>query len=153
MEKNELKALLSGFPPQRGSLLPILREVNEHYGYVSEEAVDQIAEYLNLSANQVFGVLTFYSELRTKPPGEKTIKFCVGPACYLRGMEKIERAFQESLGIGLGETSPDGKFSLEITHCNGTCAQAPLLYVEDTLYGGVKAEDAPQILEEWRGPE
>lgn len=150
MEKIELRALLSEFPPQRGYLLPILREVNETYGYVSEAAVDQIAEYLNLTANQVFGVITFYSELRTSPAGEKTVKFCVGPACYLRGIERIERAFQEGLGVGMGETTPDGRFTLEATHCNGTCAQAPLLYVDDTLYGQVRAEDAPRILEEWR---
>ncbi|MDP2726131.1 MAG: NADH-quinone oxidoreductase subunit NuoE [Dehalococcoidia bacterium] len=150
MEKIELKALLSEFPPQRGSLLPILREVNETHGYVSEEAVDQIAEYLNMTANQVFGVLTFYSELRTSPAGDKTIKFCIGPACHLRGIEKIERSFEDNLGVKMGETTPDGKFTLEPTHCNGTCAQSPMLYVDDAIYGKVKAEDAPKILEEWQ---
>lgn len=147
MEKIELKALLSEFPPERGSLIPILREVNEHYGYVSEQAVDQIAEFLNMTANQVFGVLTFYSELRTRPPGEKTVKFCIGPACYLKGIERIERAFERELGVPVGETTPDGKFTLEPTHCNGTCAQSPMIYVDDTIYGQVKPEDAPKILE------
>jgi len=150
LEKIELRALLSEFPPQRGSLLPILREVDETYGHVSEEAVDEIADYLNLTANQVFGVLTFYSELRTKPHGERTVKFCVGPACYLKGIEKIERAFEEKLGVRVGETTPDGKFTLEPTHCNGTCAQSPMIYLDDTIYGQVKAEDAPKILEEWQ---
>ncbi len=150
MEKIELKALLSESPVHRGSLLPILREVNEAFGYVSEEAVDEIAEYLNLTANQVFGVLSFYSELRTRPPGEKTIKFCVGPACYLKGIDKIERAFEENLGTRVGETTADGRFTLEPTHCNGTCAQSPMIYVDDTIYGQVKAEDAPKILEEWQ---
>lgn len=150
MEKSELKDLLSEFPPERGSLIPILREVNETRGYVSEEAVDQIAEYLNMTANQVFGVLTFYSELRTKPAGEKSVKLCVGPACYLKGIERIQRAFEQELGVPLGETTTDGKFSLEPTHCNGTCAQSPMLYVDDTIYGRVKPEDAPKILEEWK---
>ena len=150
MEKIELRALLSEFPPQRGSLLPILREVDETYGHVSEEAVDEIGDYLNLTANQVFGVLTFYSELRTKPHGERTVKFCVGPACYLKGIEKIERAFEAKLGVRVGETTPDGKFTLEATHCNGTCAQSPMIYLDDTIYGQVKAEDAPKILDEWQ---
>lgn len=150
MEKIELRSLLSEFPRQRGSLISILREVNESFGYVSEEAVDDIAEYLNITANQVFGVLTFYSELRTKPAGEKTIKFCVGPSCYLKGIEKIEEAFQENLGIKMGETTPDGKFTLEPTHCNGTCAQSPMLHVDGTIYGQVKPEDAPKIVEDWR---
>ena len=148
MEKKELKALLTEFPAERGSLIPILREVNETHGYVSEEAVDQIAEYLNMSANQVYGVLTFYSELRTTPAGEKSVKFCVGPACYLKGIEKIEQAFERELGVPLGETTPDGKFTLSPTHCNGTCAQSPMLYVDDTIYGQVKPEDAAKILEE-----
>ncbi|MDP2659762.1 MAG: NAD(P)H-dependent oxidoreductase subunit E [Dehalococcoidia bacterium] len=150
MEKIELKALLSEFPPERGSLLPVLREVNEAYGYVSEEAVDQIADYLRMTANQVFGTLTFYSELRTKPAGERTVKFCVGPACYLKGIERIERAFEQELGVPLGDTTPDGRFTLEPIHCNGACAQSPMLYVDDTIYTKVKAEDASKILEDWR---
>ncbi len=148
MEKIELRALLSEFPPERGSLLPVLREVNEAFGYVSEEAVDQIADYLRMTANQVFGTLTFYSELRTRPAGEKTVKFCVGPACYLKGIERIERAFEQELGVAIGETTPDGKFTLEPTHCNGTCAQSPMVTVDDTIYAKVKAEDASKILEE-----
>ncbi|MDO8690421.1 MAG: NAD(P)H-dependent oxidoreductase subunit E [Dehalococcoidia bacterium] len=150
MEKIELKALLSEFPPERGSLLPVLREVNEAYGYVSEEAVDQIADYLRMTANQVFGTLTFYSELRTQPAGEKTVKFCVGPACYLKGIERIERAFEQELGVPPGETTPDGRFTLERTHCNGACAQSPMLSVDDIIYTKVRAEDAAKILEDWK---
>lgn len=150
MEKAELAALLSEFAPSRGSLLPILRAVQEHAGYVSQEAVDQIAEYLRLTNNQVYGVLTFYSELRTTPPGEKVIKLCVGPACYLKGMERIEQALEAELGVKLGETTQDGKFTLEPVHCNGTCAQAPLLYVNGTIYGQLRPEDAARILNEER---
>lgn len=148
MESLDLKPLLSEFRPNRDQLLPILREVNEACGFVSEQAVDEIAEYLNMTANQVYGVLTFYSELHTKPSGQKKIKFCVGPACYLKGIEKIERAFEQELGVGLGETTSDGQYTLEPTHCNGTCACSPMLYVDDTIYVRVKPEDAATILEE-----
>lgn len=140
---------LTKYPPERGSLLPILHEIQTQEGYVSKEAVAAVARYLGLSASQVYGVLTFYSQLRTAPLGKKVIRICEGPACHLEGMDKIHHVLEAILGIDVGETTSDGSFSLEFVPCNGTCNHAPFLLVNDDAYRRVQASQIKGILEKY----
>ena len=130
-----LDAVLSGYGRDRDNLIPLLQEVQDHLHYLSPEAVRQVAEHLNLSENDVYGVATFYAQFRFVPPGLHHVKVCQGTACHVRGSDMIMDAISRSTGIEPGQTSSDGQFSLERVACFGSCALAPIVVVDDKVYG------------------
>lgn len=130
-----LDAVLSGYGRDRDNLIPLLQEVQDHLHYLSPEAVRQVAEHLNLSENDVYGVATFYAQFRFVPPGLHHVKVCQGTACHVRGSDMIMDAISRSTGIEPGQTSSDGQFSLERVACFGSCALAPVVVVDDKVYG------------------
>lgn len=125
----ELEKILEVYKQDKDNLIQILNDVQEHYGYIPKTAQIRVAEYLGLALAEVYGVVTFYSRFTLKPKGKYNIAVCLGTACYVKGSEKILERLKERLKIGVGETTPDGKFSIEETRCIGACGLAPVFTV------------------------
>ena len=144
----ELGQLLAKYPRgERGAVIPLLQEVQEAYGYVPPEAADQIARFANVAVGEIFGVASFYSQFRFTKPGEHHVKVCSGTACHVRGASEITKTVAAKLGIGPGETTDDFEFTVEAVACFGSCALAPVMVVNDKVYGNVTPERAVEILE------
>ena len=120
--------------------------MQQELGYLSEEAISEIARFLNLSENEVFGVASFYAQFRFTRPGEHSIKVCLGTACHVRGGERIMEAMERELGISAGETTGDYKFSLERVACFGSCALAPVMVIDNKVSGRMTPGKAKEIL-------
>lgn len=133
-----------------GPLIPVLHEAQELYGYLPEEVQSYIAEGLGVPVSKVSGVVSFYSFFTTKPKGEHTINVCMGTACYVKGAEEILNRLKEELGIEEGETSEDGKFTMVGMRCLGACSLAPVVTIDDKVYGKVTPEKMMEIIESYR---
>ncbi|HNT89192.1 MAG TPA: NADH-quinone oxidoreductase subunit NuoE [Candidatus Hydrogenedentes bacterium] len=145
--------IVARYPVNRGSLIPILQDVQDHYGYLPESVMDDLAERLGLSPNEVYGVATFYTQFRFEPPGEHTIHVCQGTACHVRGGAEILQEFEHRLGIEAGGSTPDGRFDLRRVACLGCCALAPVVSVDGHVFAGVTRAKAPGILAKYRANE
>ena len=131
-------------------LLILLEEAQNKFGYLSGECVTEIADSLGLSISDVYGVATFYSFLSTKPRGKNIIRVCKCLPCLLKGSHSIIESIQKKLGIKPGETTPDGKFSFELTNCIGACDKAPAMMINNDVYGDLTQQKISQILEEYK---
>ena len=130
-------------------LLEVLKEVQNRLGYLSGDSLAEIAESLGLSLSEVYGVATFYSFLSTKPQGRNVIRICKSVPCFLEDSDIIIESIEKALGIKAGETTPDGRFSLELTNCIGACDKAPAMMVNDDIHGDLTPGKILQILEEY----
>ena len=146
----EIKRILTSYERKRDTLIPILQKVQEKFGYLSEEVVFQIAEYLGISANEIFGVATFYTQFRFTRPGEHNIKVCLGTACYVRGGNRIMETAEKELGIKPGETTFDYKFDLERVACFGCCALAPVVVADKKVYAKMTQAKVKNLIETYR---
>ena len=144
--QKEFKDILLNHERERSELIPLLQEVQERLGYISQKAVSQVADYLKLSPSEVFGVATFFSQFRFTKPGRHTIKVCLGTACHVRGGAKILDFVQDELKVSPGGTTEDGRFSLERIACFGCCALAPVVVVDDQVYGKMTPAKAKRII-------
>ncbi len=131
------------------NLISVLHKVQEHYGYLSTEALDAVAQLLQVPAAKVAGVATFYHYFRLKPCGKFIIRVCLGTACYVKGGERVAQRFKEELGIDFGETSTDGLFSLEASRCLGTCGLAPVVMIGEQVHAQVTPDQVPAIIEKY----
>ena len=131
-----------------GALLPVLHGVQDALGFIPSAAVPTIADALNLSRAEVHGVITFYHYFRDSPPGRHTIHLCRAEACQSMNSRALESHARHRLGIGLHETTPDGRFSLEPVYCLGNCACSPAMMIDGKLYGRVTAERFDEALSE-----
>ena len=148
MEENKfLKELFSNYKPEKDNLIQMLNEVQEHYGYVPMEVQKELSEYLKIPMAEIYGVVTFYSRFSLKPKGKYSISVCLGTACYVKGSQKILDRLLERLKIGVGETTPDGKFSIEETRCVGACGLAPVFTVNGEVYGKATVQKLDQVLD------
>ncbi|MGD9948986.1 MAG: NADH-quinone oxidoreductase subunit NuoE [Desulfobulbus sp.] len=147
-EQTSLEAILANYNQDRDNLIPLLQEVQEHFQYLDPEAVQAVASHLHLSENDVYGVATFYAQFRFVPPGLHHIRVCEGTACHVRGSDRILESICRSTGIAPGQTSADGKFSLEGVACFGSCALAPVVVVDDKVYGRMTAPKTQKLIEE-----
>lgn len=138
----EIRALVADLRPDHADLLEALHRVQHHYGYVSQEAMHVIAEQLKVTPAHVFGVTTYYSDFRTTPAPEVTVAWCSGPACRLKNGAGIRDAMEAVLGIELGEDTPDGRVGLVAGQCNGSCEQAPQVWVGERVVGRLTAARA-----------
>ena len=143
-----MKELLKDFKPEKDNLIQILNSVQEHYGYIPKHAQEEISEYLNMPMAEIYGVITFYSRFSLKPKGKYNISVCLGTACFVKGSQKIMDRLLERLKIGVGETTPDGKFSIEETRCVGACGLAPVFTVNGEVYGKATVQKLDQVLDE-----
>ncbi len=144
----ELEKILWVYKQDKDNLIQILNDVQEHYGYIPVLAQKAISEYLNIPMAEIYGVITFYSRFTLKPKGKYHIAVCLGTACYVKGSQKIMDRLEERLGIKTGETSKDGKFSIEATRCVGACGLAPVFTVNGEVYGKATVQKLDQILDE-----
>ena len=138
----------ANYDPDRQYLIPILQDVQDRSGYLSEEAIHRISEFLGLSENESCGVATFYAQFRFNPPGKHCVKVCQGTACHVRGSGLIRETVSRKLGIIPGETTPDLQFSLERIACLGSCALAPVVVIDDKVYGRMTARKVEKRIEE-----
>ncbi|MCF8303987.1 MAG: NADH-quinone oxidoreductase subunit NuoE [Bacteroidales bacterium] len=133
-----------------GELINVLQKTQLHFGYLPAEVQEVVAEELQVSLAKVYGVVTFYSFFTMIPKGEHPISICTGTACYVRGAEKVVDEFKKKLNINLGETTPDGKFSLTGLRCVGACGLAPVVLVGEKTYGRVSPDGVEDILKEYQ---
>ena len=147
----QLSQVLAPYQGQRGATIPVLQKVQEKLGYLPEEAISEIANFLGQSTNEVYGVATFYAQFRFERQGEHVVRSCQGTACYVRGGRRILETVQHELGIQPGGTTEDYKFSLERVACFGACALAPVAVIDKAVYGNMTTGKAKKLLAEYRG--
>ena len=145
-QKNIIDQIIEINKARPGATMVILNEVQSQIGYISEPMQAYIARSLNVPANAVHGVVSFYSFFTTKPRGKHTIKFCMGTACYVGGTPQLIEKAKQTLGIGPGETTEDGMITLEVCRCVGACSQAPVIVVDEESHGRVKSNKLPQLI-------
>lgn len=146
----ELEKILTKYEKDKSNLIQILNEVQEYYGYIPMKAQEEISKYLNIEMAEIYGVITFYSRFTLKPKGKYHVAICLGTACFVKGSEKLLDTAKETLKIKEGETTPDGKFSLEATRCIGACGLAPVFTVNNEVYGKATPELMKKVIEEYR---
>ena len=150
---NELKEILENNEKNKSNLIQILNQVQEKYGYISQQAQKEISEYLDISMAEVYGVITFYSRFTLKPKGKYNIAVCLGTACFVKGSEKVLDKVKEILKIDVGQTTEDGLFSIEATRCVGACGLAPVFTVNDEVYGKATPEMVESVISRIRSEE
>lgn len=145
----ELREVCKKLGNEGGELINALHAAQGIFGYLPAEVQELIAQEMNVSVAHVYGVVTFYSFFTMLPQGENPISICMGTACYVRGAEKVLEEFRMKLGIKVGETTADGKFSLSSLRCVGACGLAPVVTVGEKVYGRVSVEDVKKIINEY----
>jgi len=145
---DEIRAICKEHGNDPGELINILHTVQGKLGYLPKEVQELIAMELGIPAAKVYGVVTFYSFFTMKPKGKYPISVCMGTACYVRGSEKLLEEFKRVLGIEVGETTPDGKYSLDCLRCVGACGLAPVVMIGEKVYGRLQPVDVKKIIEE-----
>lgn len=143
----EMKEILEKHPKQKDSLIAILNEVQEKYGYIPQQSQMEISKYLNMPMAEIYGVITFYSRFTTAPKGKYNIAVCLGTACFVKGSQSILDRLKERLKISGGETTPDGKFSIDEVRCVGACGLAPVFMVNDEVYGKATVKMVDEVLD------
>ncbi|MFQ6132628.1 MAG: NADH-quinone oxidoreductase subunit NuoE [Armatimonadota bacterium] len=146
IKDSEAEELARRYPRRRSAVLPLLWLAQERDGYVTAEAIAGIADALGLTTTEVRDVASFYHMLHLEPVGEHIIELCTNLSCMLRGGEELFQYLQEKLGIGEGETTPDGKFSLFEAECLGYCDVAPMMQINGVVYGNLTEEKVDEIL-------
>ncbi len=151
-KEQELKLLkvIEKYKDDPGAIMPVLQEAEEIYGYLPIEVQTIIADKLNIPLEEVYGVSTFYSQFSLTPKGKYHISVCLGTACYVKGAGKIIEKIQQNLGIDAEECTPDGKFSLTACRCIGACGLAPVLTINDDVYGRLLPEEVDGILAKYK---
>lgn len=137
-------------PKDRADLVERLKEVQRRNGHVPEEAIVELAESLAIPVHEVYGVASFYSFLSTKPLGRNFIRVCRSLPCYLKSAEMIMEAVEKELGIGIGETTPDGRFTFEFTNCIGLCDHAPAMLINQDPHVDLTPEKIKKILRAYK---
>jgi NADH:ubiquinone oxidoreductase subunit E len=145
--------LIADYQGQRWALIPLLQKIQEEFGFIPPEATQQISRALGLFPVQVQGVISFYSQLYTKPQGRNVVRVCRGTACHVRGGKTILKLVKQHLGLEEGETSPDYEYTLETVACIGVCALAPNIVISTTTYGHMNPKKVAQLFGERRGTE
>ena len=143
-----LEDLCSKYQPVKDNLIQMLNEIQENYGYIPMNAQKELSNFLNVSMAEIYGVVTFYSRFTLKPKGKYNIAVCLGTACYVKGSQKIMDRLKERLKIDAGETTKDGKFSIEETRCVGACGLAPVFTVNGEVFGKATVQKLDQVLNE-----
>lgn len=145
-QEAKLKAVIDSYRDIPGALMPVLQQAQEIYGYLPVEVQKMIAEGLNVPLAEVYGVSTFYSQFTLNPKGKNEVSVCLGTACYVKGAGAVLDKVCETLGIEPGSVTPDGEFSVSTTRCIGACGLAPVMTINDEVYGQVTKDDVSAIL-------
>lgn len=134
----------------RDSLIPVLQEIQDEFGYLTDEALEKIGAHIQLPASKIYGLATFYNQFTFKSRGKYHIRICNGSACHLANSASIMKQIHKHIGISDGETTRDGMFSLEVVACIGACGQSPVISINEEFYSRIKPMDIKIILEEIR---
>jgi len=148
-----MNKISEGIPTQskgQGDLLVLLKKAQHKFGYISRELVVELAKSLDISIGDVYGVATFYSFLSTKPQGRHIITICKSLPCFLRNCETIIKSVEAEIGIKPGETTPDGKFSFQLTNCIGVCDKAPAMMINNDVYVDLTQRKISRILKAYK---
>ena len=146
----ELDEIIASWRDKPGNVIPVLHRAQEVFGYLPREVQEYVAQGLDVPVTEVYGVVTFYSLFTMQPKGRHTISLCMGTACYMKGSQAILDALKEQLAVSPGETTEDARFTLEVMRCMGACGLAPVLVVDEDIYGRVKPESLAEILEKYQ---
>ena len=149
-QEEKLRAIIARHKDERGAIMPCLQEAQEVYGYLPVEVQTMIADGLGVSLEEVFGVSTFYSQFSLTPKGKYNISVCLGTACYVKGAAAVLDAITKNLNIQPEEGTADGMFSLTACRCIGACGLAPVMTINDEVYGRLVPEDIDGILEKYK---
>ena len=149
-QEEQLIAVIDKYRGTKGALMPVLQEAQEIYGYLPVEVQKIIATRMGVSLEEVYGVSTFYSQFVLNPKGDVSIAVCLGTACYVKGSGDLLDKITQVLGLPSGATTPDGKYSLEATRCIGACGLAPVLTVNNEVYGKLTVNDIEGILAKYK---
>ncbi|WP_319560199.1 NAD(P)H-dependent oxidoreductase subunit E [Marispirochaeta sp.] len=144
------KELIPQFDPGKGGLIPALQTAQNLFGYIPEEAMRMISRSMDIPFSEVAGVVSFYSYFSTVPRGRHVVRVCLGTACYVRGGKEVLAAMQETLGIGIGDTTEDRQFSLEVGRCFGACGLAPVVMIDDQVHQRVRPTSIRDIIAAYR---
>ncbi|MGD0583338.1 MAG: NADH-quinone oxidoreductase subunit NuoE [Bacteroidales bacterium] len=145
----KIKEICASFNNDSQELINVLHKCQEHFGYLPAEVQEVVAEGLNVPVAKIYGVITFYSFFSMTPKGKHPVSICMGTACYVRGGEKVLEEFKKELGIQVGQTTKEGKFSLSSLRCVGACGLAPVVLIGEKTYGRVAPDDVRNILKEY----
>jgi len=145
-QDEKLQAVIEKYKGTDGALIPVLHEAQEIFGYLPIEVQKKVSDGLDIPMSEIYGVVTFYTQFSIYPKGKYNIGVCLGTACYVKGSGDIIDRIKERLGIEVGQCTDDGKFSLEATRCIGACGLAPVLTVNDDVYGRLTVDDVDDIL-------
>ena len=149
-QEEQLIAVIEKYRGTKGALMPVLQEAQGIYGYLPIEVQKIIAVRMGISLEEVYGVSTFYSQFVLNPKGDISIAVCLGTACYVKGSGDILDKITQVLGLPSGSTTPDGKYSLEATRCIGACGLAPVMTVNNEVYGKIGVADVEGILAKYK---
>ena len=149
-QEEQLLAVIEENREVKGALMPILQKAQDIYGYLPVEVLRIIADKTGISIEEIYGVASFYSQFSFNPKGEVAISVCLGTACYVKGSKAVLERITEVLDLPAGATSPDGKYSLEATRCIGACGLAPVMTINNDVYGRLKKEDVDGILAKYQ---
>ncbi len=149
MINNDELLSFTGFSREIGDLIPLLQKCQKQFGYISEASVHQIAHYLNISENHIYGVASFYSQFRFNKPGENSIRVCLGTACHVQGSKQLSDEVKSRLGIQPGETTSDNRFDYEEVACLGCCAQASVVEINGKIFGKMTTDQLVKTLQDY----
>lgn len=152
-KKDVIDQVLKDNAELNGATMVILNQLQEKIGFISKPMQAYVAEKLGVPISKVHGVVSFYSFFTTTPRGKHTIKFCLGTACYVGGIEQIIEKAKQVLGIEPGHTTPDGLITLEVCRCVGACSQAPVVVVDETIHGRVQPNRFPKLVQDIQNSE
>ena len=147
---NFIKDVCKSYGNKAGEVINVLHKVQGEFGYLPAEVQELVAKELNIPVSRVYGIVSFYSFFTMTPKGEHPISVCLGTACYVRGAEKVLDELKRQLGIGVGEVTPDGKFSLNCLRCVGACGLAPVIEVGEKVYGRMTPDRVKDLLAEYK---
>lgn len=149
-QEEQLKAIIDANKHDKSRVMAVMQEAQGIYGYLPYEVQNMIAEGMDVPLEKVYGVATFYAQFALAPKGENHVSVCLGTACYVKGSGEIYDKLQEVLGIGGDECTPDRKFSLSACRCIGACGLAPVMTVNEEVYGRLTAKDVEGIIAQYR---
>ncbi len=144
--KEELIRFIEEQKGRNGPLMPVMQKAQNLFGALTIDVQEIIAEHLKIPMSDIYGVATFYSQFALEPKGKHIVSVCMGTACYVKNIEKIMDKLVDVLKVAPGETTPDNKFTLEPTRCLGCCGLAPIIMVDDQVYGRLSPADVPGII-------
>ena len=149
-QEQALKEVIAEMKDVQGALMPIMQKAQDIYGYLPIEVQTIISDELGVPIEKIYGIATFYSQFNLYPKGAYRISVCLGTACYVKGAGEIYEKLEQLLGVSDGECTSDGKFSLDSCRCVGACGLAPVMLVNDDVYGRITADDVDGILAKYR---